>query len=405
MLQKLIYRIFSGRHYWRLASFDEIAELYASRLITVFAVNIVNMFAAVYLYKLGYSVVFIASFYALLYAGRVLFSIPVAKYAAYFGPKHGILLGNILRIPSLAAFAFVPFAGQYAVWAVIAFGVFQQMSATFYELCYYVDFSKVKNNMHVGKEIGTMQIIEKIAKILSPLVGGALASIYGAEVTLVFATVLFIIAAFPLMRTVEPTKTRAKLKLSGYPWQMTFPSLLAQSVSGYDFVASGLAWTLFVTLFVFSGLGDSVYAALGGLASLGVLVSMLASWTFGQMVDRHKGGVLLSVGTIVNAVIHVFRPFVSSGAGVVGVNIASETATSAYVMPFTRVMFDVADSSGFRITYLMYIEMTGCIGAALACAVLALSVSTLGVKEGMVAAFIIAAAYELILLVARRAAR
>ena len=186
---------------------------------------------------------------------------------------------------------------------------------------------------------------------------------------------------------------------------MPFPSLLAQSVSGYDFVASGLAWTLFVTLFVFSGLGDSVYAALGGLASLGVLVSMLASWTFGQMVDRHRGGMLLSAGTIVNAVIHVFRPFVTSGAGVVGVNIASETATSAYVMPFTRVMFDVADSSGFRITYLMYIEMTGCIGAALSCAVLALSVSALGVKEGMVAAFIIAAAYELILLVARRAAR
>jgi MFS family permease len=405
MLQKLIYQLFRGRHYWRLASFDEIAELYTSRLITVFATNIVSMFVAVYLYRLGYSVFFIAVLYALLYAGRVPFSILVAKYAAYFGPKHGILMGNLLRIPSLIAFALVPAAGPYAFWAIVAFGIFQQMSSTFYELCYYVDFSKIKHGAHVGKEIGTMQVVEKIARILSPLAGGAIASIYGPEVTLIVATVLFMLAAIPLFRTIEPTRTHVKLKFSGFPWQLSVPSIISQSASGYDSVTSGLAWTLFVIIFVFSSLGDSVYAALGGLASLGVLVSMLAAWTFGQMVDRHRGGILLSAGTIVNAVIHIFRPFVTSSAGVIGVNIASETATSAYTMPFTRVMFDVADNSGSRITYLMFIEMSACVGGALACGVLALSVWTLGVKEGMVAAFILAAAYELIMLVSRRAAR
>ena len=405
MLQKIIYQLFSGRHYWRRVSFDEVAELYVSRLITVFAINIVNMFAAVYLYKLGYSVAFIALFYAALYACKVPFSVVVAKYAAYFGPKHGILMANILRIPSLIAFALVPVAGEHAFWAILAFGVFQQMASTFYDLCYMIDFSKVKSTEHAGKEIGTMQIIEKIAKILSPLIGGAIASIYGAQVTVIIASVLFVFAAVPLFRSVEPTRTRNKLKLSGFPWQLSVPSLVSQSVSGYDFVASGITWTLFVTIFVFGDLGDSVYAALGGLASLGVLVSMVAAWTFGQLVDRHKGGILLSAGTIGNAIIHLFRPFVTSGAGVMGVNIASETATSAYSMPFLRVLFGIADGSGFRITYFMFAEMTVNIGASLACLVLAFSVSTLGVREGMVAAFIIAACYELVMLISRRAAR
>ncbi|MEO5948992.1 MAG: MFS transporter [Candidatus Saccharimonas sp.] len=404
MFQKLIYRIFSGRHYWRVVSFDEIAELYASRLITVFAVNIVNMFAAVYLYKLGYSVIFIALLYAALYAAKVPFSILVAKYAAYFGPKHGILMANILRIPSLIAFALVPMVGDNALWFVLAFGIFQQMSSTFYDFCYMIDFSKVKHSEHAGKEIGTMQIVEKIAKIVSPLVGGAVAAIYGPQVTIILASILFAIAAFPLLRTIEPTRTHERIKIAGFPWQLSMPSLISQSVSGYDFVASGLTWTLFVTLFVFGSLGDSVYAALGGLASLGVLISMLAAWTFGQMVDRHRGGFLLSVGTVANVLIHLLRPFVSTGAGVVGVNIASETATSAYAMPFTRVMFDVADSSGYRITYLMFMQMTVNIGASLACLVLALGVFILGTREGMIAAFILAAMYELIMLVSRRAA-
>lgn len=84
MLDRIISRIFRGRHYWRTVSFDEVAELYASRLITVFAINTINLFAAVYLYKLGYSLVFIALFYALFYAVRTPFSLVAAKYVAYF---------------------------------------------------------------------------------------------------------------------------------------------------------------------------------------------------------------------------------------------------------------------------------------------------------------------------------
>lgn len=405
MFQKLIYQLFARRHYWRQVSFDEVAELYASRLIAVFAANIVNMFAAVYLYNLGYSIEFIALLYACLYLGRACVAPLVAKYVAYVGPKHGSLTANILRIPSLAAFACVSLVGHYAFWAVLAFGILQQIAAAFDNFSYNVNFSKVKHSEHAGKEIGTMQIIEKLAKILSPIIGGAIATIYGAQVVIILACLLFAIAAVPLFHTVEPIKLRNKLKFSGFPWQLAFSSLVSETVVGVDFVTSGLVWTLFVTLFVFGSLGDSVYAALGSLASLGVLVSMLAAWTFGQMVDRHKGGVLLTAGTIVNSIIHLFRPYVTSGAGVIGVNIANETATSAYALPFTRVLFDVADNSGARLTYFMMTEIALALGAASICAVLALAVIVLGVKEGMTAVFILVALYELVMLISRRAAR
>ncbi len=370
--------------------------------MTIFAINIVNLFAAVYLYKLGHSVQFIALVYAGLYLLKVPFSVIAAKYAAYFGPKHGILLANILRVPSLVAFMLVP---HYGFWAIIVFGVLQQTASTIYDLCYLVDFSKVKDGKHAGKEIGTMQIFEKLARVISPIVGGAIATLYGPQASIVVAAVLFVISAGPLFRTIEPTKTRNKLRFEGFPWRLAMPSLVSQSVVGFDFVASGMAWTLFITLFVFGSYGDDTYAALGGLASIGVLVSMIAAWTFGQIVDRHKGGILLSAGTLVNVILHLFRPSVGSVAGVLGVNVANETATSAYALPFTRVMFDVADTSGFRIAYMMYIEMAVNIGASLGCFVLFICLSWFGVREGMVAMFIVAALYELLMLVSRRAAR
>ena len=330
MLRKLISFVFRRRHYWRSVSFDEIAELYTSRLITMFAINIVNLFAAVYLYKLGYDLSFIALFYGVFYVLRIPFAVVAAKFIAYFGPKHGILLANLLRIPSLGAFALVPIAGDNALWAIAAFGLFQQLSAAAYDIAYTTDFSKVKHAERAGREIGTMLVIEKIARVASPIVGGIIASMWSPQATIILAAVLFAFSALPLFASVEPTATRVKLRISGFQWRLALPSVISQSVVGVDYVVSGMVWTLFMTVFIFAGLHENIYMALGGLASLGVAVSMVAAWVFGRLVDRHKGDVLLVLGIVGNTITHLFRPFIGTTTGVMGVSVANETATSAY---------------------------------------------------------------------------
>lgn len=401
MMQKIINRLFRMRHYWRRVPFDEIAELYTSRLVTVFAVNIVNLFAAVYLYKMGYSVQFIALFYAVLYGLKIPFSIVVAKVVAYWGPKHGVLFASLLRIPSLAAFAFVE---QFGLPAIIIFGVFQQIASGLYDYSYLLNFSKVKNDLHAGKEIGVMQIIEKIARVVSPIIGGVIAAIYSPIVTIILAMILFIVAAVPLFRTVEPTATRIKLKFSGFPWRLAWRSVASETVIGFDFVSSGLAWTLFITIFVFSQTGSGVYAAVGGVTAIGVLASMLTAWVFGKMVDRRKGKVLLSFGVFSKMAVHAFQPFVSSPPSVIAANVVGETATSAYAMPFMRIMFDVADASGHRFAYIMFVEMALNIGAMLGALAIVVLVGLFGDKMGLQGVFMVAAAYQLIMLLSRREA-
>lgn len=399
MLQSIIHRIFRRRHYWRQVTFEEVAELYASRLLMVFAINIVNLFAAIYLYKLGYSLVFIALFYAFVYFIKVPLAYPIAKFAAFFGPKHGILAANIIRLPSLLFFFFVPVWG---FWAVIMFGVFQQISSAMYDMCYMIDFSKVKHIEHAGKEIGIMQGIERVARIASPVIGGFIASIYSPQVTIALAALLFLLAAWPLLLSLEPTATRNHLKFEGFPWRIAWPSFLAESVAGFDFVTSGLVWTLFITIFVFSWAGDGVYAIVGMLASIGVTAALVSSWTFGQLIDKHKGALMLTAGSIINIVNHIFRPFVSTITAVAGINIASEVGTAAYTMPYMRGAFDIADGSGHRIAYMMYVEMALNFGAALACIIFAILLISAGDKLGTQITFFVAAGYELLLLPMRR---
>lgn len=405
MFRKLIGFVFRRRHYWRSVSFDEIAELYTSRLITVFAINIINLFAAVYLYKLGYSLSFIALFYAIFYLLRVPFAFIMGKFVAYFGPKHGILLASLLRIPSLAAFALVStLQPGEALWAIAAFGLFQQLSAAAYDIAYTVNFSKVKHPEFSGKEIGNMQIIEKIARVASPLVGGAIASAWSPDATIILAGMLFLVSAIPLFASVEPTATKVRMKIAGFPWKLAIPSLVSQTAIGVDFVTSGMAWTLFVTVVIFANYANNIYLTLGALASLGVMVSVVAAWMFGKLVDRHRGGLLLTAGVVANAITHFFRPFIATPVGVMGISIGNEIATSAYSLPFTRVLLDTADTSGFRTTYLMFAEMCVAFGAAIACLLLWASLELFGVTGGFTAVFIITGAYQLLILVSRRAA-
>jgi MFS family permease len=364
MLQSFIHRLLERRHFWRYASFDEVAELYASRTIRLVAQYMISLFIALYLYEQHFSILFIAFYFAAYFGFRTIVSYPAALYAARFGPKHGILMGNLLYIPALICFTFVP---QYGVYAVAAFGFFQALSMTVYDLSFLVDFSKVKHVEHAGKEIGFMQIFERIAASLSPLIGGAIAFWFNPEATMWLSAALFAAASWPLLRTAEQTKTGQKLEFRGFPWRTTWRSLFAETAVGFDVVASNAVWVLFLTVAVFSESANDIYLKIGAFASITVVTSFVAAYSFGRLIDRRRGRDLLRITTIANALTHLFRPFVATPTGVIAANITNEIATTGYAMAFTRGMFDIADRSGHRIIYLFFIEVALNLGSTLAC--------------------------------------
>lgn len=396
MLQSFIHRLLAGRHFWRYASFDEVAELYASRTMRLLAQYMVSLFIAVYLYQHGFTILFIAFYFAAYFGLRTLISYPAALYTARFGPKHGILMGNLLYIPALICFTFVP---QYGVYAVAAFGFFQAWSMTIYDLSFMVDFSKVKHVDHAGKEIGFMQIFERVAASLAPLIGGAVAFMFGAEATMWLSAVLFAGASWPLLRTAEQVKTSQKLHFAGFPWKTTRRSLIAESAVGVDIVASGAVWVLFLAVVVLAGSGNDLYLKIGAFASITVVTSFASAYAFGRLIDRRRGGDLLRIATIANSITHIFRAFVTTPTAVIGANITNEVATTGYTMAFQRGIFDTADLSGRRIVYMFFVETALNLGSTIACIVFGILVllsptSTLAMQLF----FFFAAGYVLLLM-------
>lgn len=398
MITQLIHRFLKRRHFWRYATFSEIAELYASRLLTMFALRFVMVFASVYLYKLGYTVSVIALIWCVFYFVKAFLAWPAALAVARFGPKHGILYANIIFAIGLC---FLAFADQFGIAAIALWGAFQAFASTFYNLCHQVDFSKVKHADHAGKEIGYMNIVEKIAAGLSPLLGGAVASLAGPGSAIVLSIALFLLSAVPLLRTAEPTRLHQHITLRGFPWRLMWRSLRANVGFGVDAVASSTAWVLFISAVIFTNDGDELYAKIGAFTSVSLVAALVTSYLFGRLIDHRQGLLLLRSSVVLNSVVHLLRPGVSTATGIVMANAANEMATTGYSIAFVRGEFDMADTPGYRIAYLAMMEIGANLGACLAA--LAIAGLTLAYDaDGGLKVFFVFAAFVTLLIAAPR---
>src|SRR6188508_1425316 len=115
MVRKFFYSLLSRRHFWRYATFDEVAELYVSRMLRTAAIYLVNAFISIYLYQIGFSLMTIAFLWAGYFMLKAVVSLPVARFVAWVGPKHAILISNIMYIPAMIFFAILPEAGNWVL--------------------------------------------------------------------------------------------------------------------------------------------------------------------------------------------------------------------------------------------------------------------------------------------------
>lgn len=396
MIQRIIHRLLIRRHFWRHATFSEIAELYMSRSMTMFALRFVMMFASVYLLQIGYDVISVVLFWAGFYTLKALFAWPAALIVARRGPKHGLLYASILfAFGMMLLFSVEQFGpGMLVAWCVV-----HAFAGTLNNLCYLVDFSKVKHAEHAGKELGYMNIVEKVASGLSPLIGGFIASLFGPVWAILTAASLFLASSIPLLQSAEPTVLHQKLRFQGFPWRLTRRSFVAHIGQGVDIFISATAWSIFLALVIFAGNGDEIYAKIGALASLTLVVGLASAYIFGRLIDAREGGLLLMFAGIINALTHILRPAVTSVTGVIGTNIANESATTGYMMAYNRGVFDTADRSGFRISYLFLMEVCGNLGAAVAAFFFAGTIAALHDIDGAFTLFFVCAGLATLLII------
>lgn len=386
-MKQAITTLLRRRHFWRYATFSEVGKLYIARLMRMVAINIGAAFMSVYLFKSGYELWWIAAFWAAYRLFKIAVALPSAAVIAHIGPKHATFISNVLYIPAMLLFTMLNDWGAWVMWFVV---IFQGMSATLYEISHLVNFSKVKSSEVAGKQMAYMDITERVAKAASPLIGGMIALWIDPRATLMVSIILFMFAAWPLLRTDEPVQTKQTLRFRGFPWRETWHSLVGELALGYEVTVAIAAWPLFLIGVVFVGGDNQVYAAVGMLSSVVYVVSIAASRAYGRLIDRHAGGALLRWSSMAAGLAHIVRAFAVHPVMAVAVNVVHEVTATGYMMAFMRGIFDTADRSGRRVLYLALIEIMATLGGALVMGFLAVLLLLLPIQDAFVVFFLVA---------------
>jgi MFS family permease len=381
MINKLIRAIFRRFYFWQAIDFKELAELYISRMIRVVAMQMMAGFTTIYLYQLGYSLQYIILAWVFYFTARFAFTPVIAVMIARYGPKHAMLVSNISLIIATIGIVMVP---DYKIWGFVIYIIFGSFSRSTYDISYLIDFSKIKHTEHSGKEIGFMQIAERVMSVLAPLLGGLIALLFGPRAMLIFGCILMIVAAMPLFFSAEPVRVKQKITLRHFNYKAVWRSLVANIGIGIDNNISGLIWPIFVAIIILNGKDQAVFIQLGALTAFSTLFSILSAFWYGKMVDKQEGKKLLNFGAIGNILIHMIRPFAATPFNAAAINAVNEIATTAYTLSATRSIFDVADGlPGYRIVYMSLLSAFMVIGDILSTVFVYLAISNLGDKAGM----------------------
>ena len=272
----------------------------------------------------------------------------------------------------------------------------QPFAVTLYVISYHVGFSKVKHSEHAGKEIGFMYIVEKLGAGIAPVAGGFIAYLFGPEMAMWAASILFLVSAAPLFFSPEPVMTHQHIIFRGFNWRATWRNLTSMLSVGADQALSGSMWSLFVAIGVFGTTNNVVYAQVGALLGIAFVASLVFSRLYGVVIDRRRGGELLRASVVGNSLLHLLRATVSTPTGVVLVNIANEAVTSGYTMPYLKGQYDMADNlPGYRIVYMALMEMALGVGACLMMVILSILTYCLNGIHGLQVGYVLAMALVL----------
>lgn len=395
MLKKIVYKVLARRHFWRDASFDELSELYVSMVMRSLALGIIGVFIPVFLLKNGYSFAAIISFFVIFFGVRVFADIIGSLLVAKIGPKHTMLASYAIQIAAAGLFLTLPNYHWPLFWLAASWGT----ANSFFFIAFHVDFSKVKHTKHAGKELGYINVMERIGAAVGPISGGIIALWFGAQYMFLVAVVLLLLGLVPLFRTAEPVRPNQSLGLKTLPIDRILRDIFSYIAVTTEQTISVVMWPLFLAMFV---IGDYVYLKLGGLISLGFLVSIIAAYAIGKLIDERKGKQLLEISAYANSLLHLFRPFVTTlpVAGLVGV--INEIVTAGYRMPYHKGMYDAADHlPGHRIAYIMVMEAFGSFAKFLLWVILYLLTSVMSPRNLLSTSFAIAAIASLLIMTQR----
>ncbi len=344
-INPILYRYFRNK---------ELDELYASIGIKSFAISLISIFIPIYLLTLGFSLIDVAIYNLIYYAGIIAFYPSSISLAARWGVKKTMMLGIISALGYFAALNYITSGFPYYIAAAI-----QGLSTALYWTSYHIEFTEILDTAKGGTEISISRIIAIGSMILGPIVGAFFILSDSFSFIFLLVSVLLIFAMLPLFLTKDIKAQPVRASFSKIIKYGGKGMAIASQAGGFLGFVTGVLWPVFIFLTLKSIMD------LGWIVSATSAIMVTILFLMGRSTDRDENMTLKS-GVILHSLSWISRLLFLFPIGVFINNFYASVSSSMMNIPFTKKVYTEARKSKNIPEFILFREFHLFVGRALA---------------------------------------
>ena len=268
----------------------------------------------------------------LLAAGSQLFIVWLVPSLLHrFGPDWAMAVSLILQI----GFFLALFFSNQSSWLIWPAAIFLAFLVPLYWLPYHLAFVHLGNQRLLGQQVGTINILTRLAAALAPLFGGFIIQYFHYRILWLLIILLSIISILPIFwdeyNNIEPSVGLGDV-LAVFKGKSRHRFILPFIGTGIEGALYGVIWPLFL----FQVLRRPL--AMGVIGSVALFFSVLLAWRVGRWVD-HRPQKILRFGSRLNAVNWLLKSLVLSPYFLILIDALYQLGGLLVWLPFTVLTY------------------------------------------------------------------
>ena len=274
---------------------SDLLHLFWSGVSRRVAITMLWVFSPVYIYRLlidsdftqQYALMFVAAWFLLGFVSKLVFMILAEDLSRKIGFKGTIRL-------SVVPFIFYVIAlmcADKSMFALILSALFSGVHSGLFWWGYHGYFVKSANRKHFGESLGEVNILETVAAVVTPLLGGMIIVAFSFNI-LFIVSILFVVMSSVLLGKDHDKRQKKDIKFSQVLnlMQKHTKTTMAYFGSSIEGTIAVIVWPIYLYLF-FNG-----FIKLGIVVSVSGLIAALFSVFIGRWVDSRHGRQLVAFG-------------------------------------------------------------------------------------------------------------
>jgi DHA1 family multidrug resistance protein-like MFS transporter len=340
-------------HYFSRHIGRETGEIYWHATLYNLALAMAYIFEPIFLYRIGYTLVEIFEFYAIVYAAYSVLIFAGAKVISRIGYKHSILLSTLFYV----SYWYLLYQLIDYPWLFWIVPILFALQKSFFWPAYNAEVATHSIKQQRGREIGMLFSLIEIAAIIGPFLGGLIAWQYGFKSLFFSSGLLMVASVYPLFRSPE-VYMRHDFSLGNF--KKIFKRY-ARNFLGYFGMAEDLMlmtlWPVYIFLVIPNVFNVGVVIM---VASVAAIVLMLY---VGKLTDKFSKQELIQSAALFYGITWIFRFIAKTPWPVIGFDVLTRTGKGILNVPMIALTYEIAGNNRDQaIAYSVFFEFSLAIG-------------------------------------------